>query len=202
MNHMYRVCQPECLDNSMAFQILGFDIMIDKNFRPWLIEVNQSPSFATDSPLDYEVKKAVVKDSLSLLNVSQVKRESYLKTRNDQAAARMATGKTFKMGAEERQALREEKLQERWLFERMKLNEGSGYELIYPPKEEEMEDEYEAMLQKANDMWDEFTTGKKKQEDAKMLDKKKSQPLIKTPVVVGLVGPESSIDETDSEEEE
>ena len=34
-----------------------------------------------------------------------------------------------------------------------------------------------------------------------MLDKKKSQPLIKTPIV-GLVGPESSIDETDSEEEE
>ena len=37
---MYRVCQPECIDNSMCFQILGFDIMIDKNFRPWLIEVN------------------------------------------------------------------------------------------------------------------------------------------------------------------
>jgi len=85
----------------------------------------------------------------------------------------------------------------------MKLNEGSGYELIYPPKEEEMEEEYEAMLKKANDMWDEFTTGKskKKQEDAKMLDKKKSHPLIKTPIV-GLVGPESSIDESDSEEED
>jgi len=40
MDHMYRVCQPECIDNSMCFQILGFDIMIDKNFRPWLIEVN------------------------------------------------------------------------------------------------------------------------------------------------------------------
>ena len=44
----------------------------------------------------------------------------------------------------------------------MKLNDGSGYELIYPPKEEEMEEEYEAMLKKANDMWDEFTTGKSK----------------------------------------
>jgi tubulin polyglutamylase TTLL6/13 len=54
----------------MAFQILGFDIMIDKNFRPWLIEVNQSPSFATDSPLDYEVKKAVLKDTFRLLNVN------------------------------------------------------------------------------------------------------------------------------------
>ena len=115
----------------------------------------------------------------------------------------MATGKTFKMGAEEREALREEKLQERFLYERMKMNEGSGYELIYPPKEEEMEEEYEAMLKKANDMWDEFTTGKskKKQDDAKLLDKKKSQPLIKTPIV-GLVGPESSIDESDSQEEE
>ena len=40
LNHLYKSCQPECLDNSMVFQILGFDIMIDKKFRPWLIEVN------------------------------------------------------------------------------------------------------------------------------------------------------------------
>ena len=25
----YRTNQPECLDNSMAFQILGFDVLID-----------------------------------------------------------------------------------------------------------------------------------------------------------------------------
>jgi tubulin polyglutamylase TTLL6/13 len=43
--------------------------MIDHHFKPWLIEVNQSPSFATDSPLDYEVKKSVLRDTFSLLNV-------------------------------------------------------------------------------------------------------------------------------------
>lgn len=70
MNYMYKICQPEDYTNAMAFQILGFDVMIDKNFRPWLIEVNQSPSFATDSPLDYQVKKAVCTDTFNLLNIS------------------------------------------------------------------------------------------------------------------------------------
>lgn len=70
MSHIYSSCQPQDLDNSMCFQILGFDVMIDKNFKPWLIEVNQSPSFETDSALDYEVKKSVLRDTFSLLNTN------------------------------------------------------------------------------------------------------------------------------------
>ena len=76
--HLYRSCQPEDLDNSMCFQILGFDIMIDSKFKPWLIEVNQSPSFATDSPLDYKCKKAVLTDTFSMLNCSTAKRKRIL----------------------------------------------------------------------------------------------------------------------------
>ena len=53
--------------------------MIDKNFRPWLLEVNQSPSFATDSPLDYEVKKNVLRDTFNLLNISAERREEAIK---------------------------------------------------------------------------------------------------------------------------
>jgi hypothetical protein len=74
LSHLYRSCQPEDLDNSMCFQILGFDILIDRKFRPWLIEVNQSPSFATDSPLDYKVKKAVLQDAFHLLNCTASRR--------------------------------------------------------------------------------------------------------------------------------
>ena len=79
MNYSYKICQPECLDNSMCFQVLGFDILIDKNFKPWLLEVNQSPSFGTDSPLDYEVKKSVLKDTFNLLNISMERREEIIK---------------------------------------------------------------------------------------------------------------------------
>jgi len=57
--------------------------LIDRFFKPWLIEVNHAPSFATDSPLDYEIKKKVLNDSLGLLNISQERREKYIKAKND-----------------------------------------------------------------------------------------------------------------------
>jgi hypothetical protein len=36
-----------------------------------------------------------------------------------------------------------------------------GYELIYPSKNEEKNKQYEMFIQKANDLWDDFTTGGK-----------------------------------------
>jgi tubulin polyglutamylase TTLL6/13 len=100
MSHIYRSCQPEDYDNSMCFQILGFDIMIDKYFKPWLIEVNQSPSFATDSPLDYEVKKAVLRDAFRLLDVGQERREKFILMKQKQMAERILTGKQDKLDPE------------------------------------------------------------------------------------------------------
>ena len=45
VHHLYRSCQPDDIENSLCFQILGFDIMIDHKLKPQLIEVNQMPSF-------------------------------------------------------------------------------------------------------------------------------------------------------------
>ena len=62
------------------------------------------------------------------------------------------------------------------MYERMKINEGSGLELIYPPLgDDDKEEMYEAMIKKANDIWDEFTTGKNKKGNAeKTMESKKS----------------------------
>ena len=54
----------------MCFQILGFDVMIDYQLKPWLLEVNQSPSFTTDSPLDSKIKKQLIAEVLTLLNLN------------------------------------------------------------------------------------------------------------------------------------
>uniref|UniRef100_A0A0X3NK09 Tubulin polyglutamylase TTLL7 n=1 Tax=Schistocephalus solidus TaxID=70667 RepID=A0A0X3NK09_SCHSO len=54
---------------SAAFEILGFDIMLDRNLRPWLIEVNRSPSFGCDQELDVRVKSGLLRDALHLINI-------------------------------------------------------------------------------------------------------------------------------------
>lgn len=61
--------------------------MIDSNLRPYLIEINQMPSFATDSPLDARIKRGLLADcfkTLSLTNEKKVatKREMEEKIRN------------------------------------------------------------------------------------------------------------------------
>jgi tubulin polyglutamylase TTLL6/13 len=54
----------------MCFEILGFDVMLDSRLKPWLLEVNHTPSFSTDTPLDFEIKKSLILDTLNLIKVS------------------------------------------------------------------------------------------------------------------------------------
>jgi tubulin polyglutamylase TTLL6/13 len=68
--HHYRMSQPSDIYNNMCFEILGFDILIDKTGKPWLLEVNHAPSFNCDTALDSEVKKNLVHDTFNLLNAT------------------------------------------------------------------------------------------------------------------------------------
>jgi tubulin polyglutamylase TTLL6/13 len=51
----------------MCFEILGFDIMFDDKMTPILIDLNHSPSFNTDTPLDTKIKKTVLEDTINIL---------------------------------------------------------------------------------------------------------------------------------------
>ena len=54
----------------MCFEILGFDVIIDKSAKPYLLEVNHAPSFNDDTPLDKQVKRHLLVDTFKLLNIS------------------------------------------------------------------------------------------------------------------------------------
>ncbi len=57
-----------------AFELFGFDIIIDNNLRPWLIEVNACPSLARDTNIDSDVKEALIEDTVKLVNPCKLDR--------------------------------------------------------------------------------------------------------------------------------
>ena len=89
----------------MCFEVLGFDIYIDDQLKPYVLEVNHTPSFATDSVLDAKIKKNVIKDSLVLLNLSVKNKRDEINERRELMYQRVITGKNIKINSEERIAI-------------------------------------------------------------------------------------------------
>ena len=70
-----------------CFELYGFDILVDSDLKPWLIEVglvfqeqrnlslnqvNLSPSLAVDAPLDMKIKSAMISDLLTVVGVPAI----------------------------------------------------------------------------------------------------------------------------------
>lgn len=52
-----------------CFELYGYDILVDEALKPWLIEVNASPSLSTDTVADHHLKWGLVDDALGLVDV-------------------------------------------------------------------------------------------------------------------------------------
>ena len=47
----------------------GFDVLIDENLKPWLLEVNVFPSLSSSSPFDKIVKSQLICDVFTLIGL-------------------------------------------------------------------------------------------------------------------------------------
>ena len=126
--HTYRSCQPDDVENSMCFEILGFDIFLDEKLKPWILEVNHAPSFVCDTPLDTKIKKGILIDVIRLLNLSVSKKNKFKREKAKEFEKRALKGKK-RMNQDQRQLLKEKKNRKREKYE--KRNHGD-FELIYP----------------------------------------------------------------------
>lgn len=62
VNHLHAHVRQSCV----CYELLGFDVLLDEALKPWLLEVNISPSLQSSTDVDRQVKMPLARDSLNL----------------------------------------------------------------------------------------------------------------------------------------
>ncbi|KAM9597462.1 tubulin polyglutamylase TTLL6 [Trichechus inunguis] len=146
IKHNYHTCFPNHTLNSACFEILGFDILLDCKLKPWLLEVNHSPSFSTDSWLDKEVKDSLLYDTLVLINLGTCDKKKVLEEERQR-------GRFLQQCRSRETRIEEVKgFQAVWLekTEKYEKENRGGFRLIYPSLNSE---KYEKFFQDNNSLF-------------------------------------------------
>lgn len=165
--HAYRMCRPGQPPGSasVCFEVLGFDIILDRKLKPWLLEINRAPSFGTDQKIDYDVKKGALLNALKLLNIRASDKRRNLAQQKAEAQRRLyGQGSMRKLTAgsseweKQRHLLerRREELKERLAQVRKQVSRDEhekrhlgNYRRIYPPDDKLLLEKYESLLSAA-----------------------------------------------------
>ncbi|ETI55253.1 hypothetical protein F443_02072 [Phytophthora nicotianae P1569] len=63
--------QPTIIQDRHCFELYGYDVLIDSALKPWLIEVNASPSLTGDSVADYALKANLIQHTLDVVDLER-----------------------------------------------------------------------------------------------------------------------------------
>ena len=128
LEHTYFTCRRGRAEEdagSGCFELLGFDIMMDHKLRPSLLEVNHTPSFRTDSPLDMTVKMAVLRGTMAMVNMTTDEHRLHRLLLPRRASPSAAAASRAKEAVARLGALRDE--YEKGNADRL------GFDTLYPP---------------------------------------------------------------------
>ena len=62
-----KAVQPAMVQDKHCFELYGFDILIDSDLKPWLIEVNACPSLVSTTPADKRMKKKLFNNLINVV---------------------------------------------------------------------------------------------------------------------------------------
>jgi tubulin polyglutamylase TTLL1 len=65
--HSLKAVQAVVINDRHCFEVYGYDIMIDAALKPWLLEVNASPSLSASTESDRVLKLGLISDVLDLV---------------------------------------------------------------------------------------------------------------------------------------
>ncbi|XP_057219037.1 probable tubulin polyglutamylase TTLL9 isoform X2 [Triplophysa rosa] len=61
--------QKTIINDKHCFELYGYDILLDQDLKPWLIEVNASPSLTASSQEDFDMKYRLLEDTLHVVDM-------------------------------------------------------------------------------------------------------------------------------------
>ncbi|XP_039578973.1 neugrin [Passer montanus] len=163
LKHHYQSCFSNHTTGCACFEILGFDILLDRRLKPWLLEVNHSPSFNTDSQLDHEVKDALLCDTFNLINVHACDRKKVLEEDKRRVKERLLQANQTPWESRRRE---QESSQAAWLAqaETYENEHLGGFRRIYPAPGTE---KYEPFFQQSRSLFQETAASKAREEYAR-----------------------------------
>eukprot|EP01017_Pseudomicrothorax_dubius_P048315 TRINITY_DN8768_c0_g6_i1.p1 TRINITY_DN8768_c0_g6~~TRINITY_DN8768_c0_g6_i1.p1 ORF type:complete len:323 (-),score=50.73 TRINITY_DN8768_c0_g6_i1:44-1012(-) len=96
-----KAVQPVMVNDPHCFELYGYDILVDSDYKPWLVEINASPSLTTTTKRDKRLKLTLLDDVFNI--VMQIKRAGkdpsdlirtggFFLLHEDQAAVSINTG--------------------------------------------------------------------------------------------------------------
>lgn len=65
--HSLKAVQPVMINDKHCFECYGYDIIIDDELKPWLVEVNASPSLTSTTTDDRKMKSRLIRDVFELV---------------------------------------------------------------------------------------------------------------------------------------
>nr|XP_033341978.1 tubulin polyglutamylase TTLL13 isoform X4 [Megalopta genalis] len=96
LKHSYHTCFPTHDKTYACFELLGFDVLIDWKLKPYLLEVNHSPSFHTDAQIDKDIKEGLLMDTFAMLNLQQCDKKKIIEEDRRRVRDRLLQGITCK----------------------------------------------------------------------------------------------------------
>ncbi|XP_063230632.1 tubulin polyglutamylase ttll6-like [Bacillus rossius redtenbacheri] len=169
LKHSYNTSFSTHDDAISCFELLGFDIMLDHKLKPYILEVNHSPSYHTETPIDLDVKEGLITDTLRMLNLQKTNKHKVLEEERRRTQERLLQGSSHKESrgsVGDASAPREQgDAQAQW-----ELQNAGNFRRVYPPGDGGGPDKYLRFFQQnASSVYQETAASRARDECTRLL---------------------------------